>query len=66
MNRASILQDAVRMDVVDDGERTPETNAESIRGVVKRPRRESGSIENQDERLSVDWEGDLGMRSPKS
>lgn len=60
------------MDVVDDGERTPETNAESIRGVVKRPRRErgveSGSRENQQgqgERLSVDWEGDLGMRSPR-
>jgi hypothetical protein len=65
VNRVSILQDAGRMDVVDDGERTPETNAENIRGVVKRPRRESESRENQDERLSVDWEGDLGMRSPK-
>ncbi len=59
------------MDVVDDGERTPETNAESIRGGVKRPRRgrgsESGTREdrhNQGERLNVDWEGDLGMRSP--
>ncbi|KAK2462313.1 hypothetical protein APHAL10511_005619 [Amanita phalloides] len=52
----SSTSDTGNMYVADDGERTPETNAESIRGSVKRPR-----IGHE----SRDWEGDFRMRSPR-
>ena len=54
---------------MDDGERTPEMNAESARG-MKRPRRgKSVPKESEAQRgpaghLGVDWEGDMRMRSP--
>ena len=55
--------------VSDDGERTPETNAEVIRGGIKRPRRDffsEGKLQRSlGGHLDVDWEGDMRMRSPR-